>query len=120
VGKLLKTVDDLGNANNTIVIYTTDNGPNRFTWPDAANSPFRNEKDSNWEGAFRVPAMVRWPGKIQPGQITTEADPIGPRAASNIAVPCALAGRSLVELKLIGRDVRPLVPSRPSYCGGHG
>jgi arylsulfatase A-like enzyme len=72
VGRLLKVLDDLGIADNTIVIYTTDNGPNRFTWPDAANSPFRNEKDSNWEGAFRVPAMIRWPGKIQPGQITTE------------------------------------------------
>ena len=72
VGKLLKTVDDLGIANNTIVIYTTDNGPNRFTWPDAATSPFRNEKDSNFEGAFRVPAMVRWPGKIPAGKISRE------------------------------------------------
>ena len=72
VGKLLKLVDDLKIADNTILIYTTDNGPNRFTWPDAANSPFRNEKDSNFEGAFRVPAMVRWPGHIQPGSVTTE------------------------------------------------
>ena len=72
VGKLLKAVDDLGIVNNTIVVYTTDNGPNRFTWPDAATSPFRNEKDSNWEGAFRVPAMVRWPGKIPAGKVTRE------------------------------------------------
>ncbi|TMV02512.1 arylsulfatase [Brucella haematophila] len=72
VGKLLKTLDDLGIADNTIVVYTTDNGPNRFTWPDAANSPFRNEKDSNFEGAFRVPAMVRWPGHIKPGQVSTD------------------------------------------------
>ena len=72
VGKLLKAVDDLGIGNNTIVVYTTDNGPNRFTWPDAATSPFRNEKDSNWEGAFRVPAMVRWPGKIPAGKVTRE------------------------------------------------
>jgi arylsulfatase len=71
VGKLLKTLDDAGIAQNTIVVFTTDNGPNFFTWPDAANTPFRSEKDSNWEGAFRVPAMVRWPGKIKPGQITT-------------------------------------------------
>jgi arylsulfatase A-like enzyme len=70
VGKLLKLLDDLKIADNTIVIYTTDNGPNRFTWPDAATSPFRNEKDSNWEGAFRVPAMIRWPGHIKPGEIT--------------------------------------------------
>lgn len=69
VGKLLKTLDDAGISNNTIVVFTTDNGPNFFSWPDAANTPFRSEKDSNWEGAFRVPAMVRWPGKIKPGQI---------------------------------------------------
>jgi arylsulfatase len=72
VGRLLKALDDLGIANNTIVVYTTDNGPNRWSWPDAATSPFRNEKDSNFEGAFRVPAMVRWPGKIAPGTISTE------------------------------------------------
>jgi len=70
VGKLLKTLDDAGIADNTIVIFTTDNGPNMFTWPDAANSPFRSEKDSNWEGAFRVPAMIRWPGKIKPDTIS--------------------------------------------------
>jgi len=71
VGKLLKKLDDMGIADNTIVVYTTDNGPNAFTWPDAATTPFRSEKDSNWEGAFRVPAMVRWPGHIQPDQTKT-------------------------------------------------
>jgi arylsulfatase A-like enzyme len=70
VGKLLKALDDAGIANNTIVVFSTDNGPNFFTWPDAASSPFRSEKDSNWEGAFRVPAMIRWPGHIKPGEIT--------------------------------------------------
>jgi len=70
VGKLLRALDDAGIANDTIVVFTTDNGPNFFSWPDAANTPFRSEKDSNWEGAFRVPAMVRWPGKIKPGQIS--------------------------------------------------
>ncbi|MFT4119705.1 arylsulfatase [Bradyrhizobium sp.] len=72
VGRLLKTLDDLGITENTIVIYTTDNGPNRWTWPDAATSPFRNEKDSNFEGAFRVPAIIRWPGRIKPGEVSTE------------------------------------------------
>ena len=72
VGKLLKAVDDLGIANDTIVVYSTDNGPNQFSWPDAATTPFRSEKDTNWEGAFRVPAMVRWPGHIKPGQVSTE------------------------------------------------
>jgi arylsulfatase len=72
VGKLLNTIDELGVAGNTIVVYTTDNGPNQFSWPDAATTPFRSEKDTNWEGAFRVPAMVRWPGKIQPGTVSNE------------------------------------------------
>jgi arylsulfatase A-like enzyme len=67
VGKLLKALDDLGVSKDTIVIYSTDNGPNMFSWPDAAMTPFRSEKDSNWEGAFRVPAMIRWPGYIKPG-----------------------------------------------------
>jgi arylsulfatase len=69
VGKLLKALNDLGVADNTIVVYTTDNGPNQFSWPDAATTPFRSEKDTNWEGAFRVPAMVKWPGHIAPGQV---------------------------------------------------
>jgi arylsulfatase A-like enzyme len=72
VGKLLKAVDDLKIADDTIVIYTTDNGPNQFSWPDAATTPFRSEKDTNWEGAFRVPAFVRWPGKIKPGEVSNE------------------------------------------------
>ena len=72
VGKLLKSLDELGIAGNTIVVYTTDNGPNQFSWPDAATTPFRSEKDTNWEGAFRVPAMVRWPGKIKTGEISNE------------------------------------------------
>lgn len=71
VGEILKAIDDMGIADDTIVIYTTDNGPNFFSWPDAAVSPFRSEKDTNWEGAFRVPAMVRWPGHIKPGQTST-------------------------------------------------
>ena len=72
VGTLLKKLDDLGIAGNTIVIYTSDNGPHANTWPDAAITPFRSEKDTNWEGAFRVPAMIRWPGHIQPGQVSNE------------------------------------------------
>ncbi len=72
VGKLLKALDDLGIANNTIVIYTTDNGPHMNSWPDAAMTPFRSEKNTNWEGAFRVPCMVRWPGHIQPKQVSNE------------------------------------------------
>ena len=67
VGQLLKKLDDLGIANNTIVIYTTDNGAETFTWPDGGTTPFRSEKNTNWEGSYRVPAMVRWPGTVKPG-----------------------------------------------------
>ncbi|MBB4506801.1 arylsulfatase [Rhizobium leguminosarum] len=70
VGKILKKLEELGITDNTIVVYTTDNGPNQWSWPDAATTPFRSEKDTNWEGAFRVPAMVKWPGHIQPGQVS--------------------------------------------------
>ena len=72
VGKLLKALDHLGSANDTIVIYTTDNGPHMNSWPDGAMTPFRSEKNTNWEGAFRVPCMLGWPGHIQPGQISIE------------------------------------------------
>jgi arylsulfatase len=72
VGKLLKAIDDLGIADNTIVLYTTDNGPHMNTWPDGAMTPFRSEKNTNWEGAFRVPCMIRWPGKIKAGSVSNE------------------------------------------------
>ncbi len=72
VGAILDTLDKLGVADNTIVIYGTDNGPHMNTWPDGAMTPFRNEKNTGWEGAFRVPAMIRWPGHIKPGQVSTE------------------------------------------------
>jgi arylsulfatase len=66
VGQLLKKLDDLGITNDTIVIYTTDNGAETFTWPDGGVTPFRGEKNTNWEGAYRVPALVRWPGLVPP------------------------------------------------------
>ncbi|MBK8991818.1 MAG: arylsulfatase [Gammaproteobacteria bacterium] len=69
VGELLKLIDDLGLANNTIVQYSTDNGPHYNTWPDAGTTPFHGEKNSNWEGAFRVPAFIRWPGHF-PANVT--------------------------------------------------
>jgi arylsulfatase A-like enzyme len=72
VGKFLKLLDELGIADNTIVFYSTDNGPHYNTWPDAAATPFRGEKNTNWEGGWRVPAMVRWPGQIKPGSVTNE------------------------------------------------
>jgi len=67
IGKFLDLLDELGVADNTIVFYSTDNGPHMNTWPDAAMTPFRGEKNTNWEGGWRVPSMVRWPGKIKAG-----------------------------------------------------
>ncbi len=72
VGQLLDLLDELGIADNTIVQYGTDNGPHKNTWPDAAITPFRGEKNTNWEGAFRTPAMVRWPNHIKAGSISNE------------------------------------------------
>jgi arylsulfatase len=72
VGELLNLLDELGIAENTFVMYSTDNGPHMNSWPDAGMTPFRNEKNSNWEGAYRVPAMVRWPGKIKAGTVSNE------------------------------------------------
>jgi arylsulfatase len=68
VGELLKLLDDLGIANDTIVMYSTDNGPHYNAWPDAGTTPFRSEKNSNWEGAYRVPTFVRWPGHFLAGE----------------------------------------------------
>jgi len=72
VGKLLDKLDELGITDNTLVFYSTDNGPHYNTWPDAAATPFRGEKNTNWEGGWRVPAMVRWPGKVPAGTVTNE------------------------------------------------
>ena len=72
IGTILKAVDDLGITNDTIVIYTTDNGPHQNSWPDAGTTPFRSEKNTNWEGAFRVPCLMRWPGHIKPGSISND------------------------------------------------
>jgi len=70
IGQFLDLLDELGIADNTIVHYSTDNGPHYNTWPDAAATPFQGEKNSNWEGGWRVPAMMRWPGVIEPGSVS--------------------------------------------------
>jgi len=72
VGTVLKAIDDLGIADDTLVMYSTDNGPHMNSWPDAAMTPFRSEKNSNWEGAYRVPAMLRWPGHIKAGSVNND------------------------------------------------
>ena len=97
IGNLLKTLDDLGIANNTIVVYTSDNGPHMNTWPDGAMTSFRSEKNTNWEGAFRVPCLVRWPGVIKPGTVTDEM------MSHNDWMPtlCAIAGEPAIKDKLL-------------------
>ncbi len=95
IGTLLKALDDLKIADNTIVVYTSDNGPHMNTWPDGAMTQFRSEKNTNWEGAFRVPCLVRWPGVIKPGTATNEL------MSHNDWIPtlCAIAG----EPDIIGK-----------------
>lgn len=97
VGTLLKVLDDLGIANNTIVVYSTDNGPHMNTWPDGAMTWFRSEKNTNWEGAYRVPCLVRWPGHIAPKSVTTEL------MSHNDWVPTfsAIAGEPDIKGKLL-------------------
>jgi arylsulfatase len=72
VGEIVDLLDELKIADNTIVLYSTDNGPHRNSWPDAGTTKFRSEKNTGWEGAYRVPSMVRWPGKIKPGTVSNE------------------------------------------------
>jgi arylsulfatase A-like enzyme len=72
LGELLKLIDDLGVAENTIIVYTTDNGAEVFTWPDGGATPFKGEKATNWEGAFRVPCLIKWPGVIKPGTVVND------------------------------------------------
>ena len=67
VGQILDLLDELKIVDNTIVVYSTDNGPHRNSWPDAGMTKFRSEKNTGWEGGYRVPQLVRWPGKIEPG-----------------------------------------------------
>ena len=97
VGQVLKALDDLGIADNTFVMYSTDNGPHMNSWPDGAMTPFRNEKNSNWEGAYRVPAMFRWPGKIKPSEVSNEM------VAHHDLLPTllAIAGDAQVKDKLL-------------------
>ena len=72
VGQILDKLDELGLTDNTIVMYSSDNGAEKFTWPDGGTSPFRGEKNENWEGGYRVPTLIRWPGTIEPGTVSNE------------------------------------------------
>jgi arylsulfatase A-like enzyme len=94
VGGLLKKLDELGIADNTLVIFTTDNGAEKFTWPDGGTTPFRGEKGLGWEGGFRVPFVIRWPGKIAAGQVLngiTSHEDVLPTVLAAAGVPDVVA-----------------------------
>lgn len=97
VGVLLKKLDDLGIADNTIVIYLTDNGAECFSWPDGGTTPFKGEKDTNWEGGFRIPMIIRYPNKIKAGQVSNEI------ISNQDLLPTllAVAGESDIKQKLL-------------------
>jgi arylsulfatase A-like enzyme len=96
IGTLLRALDDMGIANDTIVVYSSDNGPHMNSWPDGAMTWFRSEKNTNWEGAFRVPCLVRWPAAIKPGTVSNEI------MSHNDWIPtlCAVAGEPDIVGKL--------------------
>jgi arylsulfatase len=93
VGRLLKKVDELGITDNTIVMYSTDNGPECFSWPDGGTSPFRGEKDTNWEAGWRVPTLIRWPGVIKPGSRSNQV------FAHEDMLPTLLAAAGVADVK---------------------
>jgi arylsulfatase len=104
IGKFLEALDRLGIADNTIVFYSTDNGPHYNTWPDAAATPFRGEKNTNWEGGWRVPAAVRWPGKIEAGSVSNEVT----HHMDWLPTFLAAAGNPDVKDQLLKGDVRAI------------
>ena len=120
VGRLLKQLDDLGIADNTIVLYTTDNGAEEFSWPDGGSSPFHGEKNSSWEGGYRVPGMIRWPGVIKPGTeinaivshedwVPTLVAAVGePNIKEKLLTGYEAAGKTF-KVHLDGYDLRPLL-----------
>ncbi|MGC1955039.1 MAG: arylsulfatase [Gammaproteobacteria bacterium] len=115
VGKFLKLLDDLGIAENTIVFYSTDNGPHYNTWPDAGATPFRGEKNTNWEGGWRVPAMVRWPGRIEPGTWNNEIV----HHMDWLPTLMAAAGEPDIKAKLKKGGVKAIGRSYKVHLDGH-
>lgn len=115
VGKFLTLLDELGIADNTLLFYSTDNGPHYNTWPDAASTPFRGEKNTNWEGGWRVPAFVRWPKKIEAGTVTNGI------ASHMDWVPTflAAAGEPDIKEKLLKGDVSSLGRTYKVHLDGY-
>jgi arylsulfatase len=120
VGRLLAKLDELGIAENTIVIYTTDNGAETFSWPDGGTTPFRGAKNTNWEGGYRVPALVRWPGLVEPRSeingvfsaedwLTTLVAAAGEPEIKDKLLAGYSAGDATYKVHLDGYDQRPLL-----------
>jgi arylsulfatase len=127
VGQMLDLLDELGIAEDTIVLYSTDNGPHMNTWPDGAMTPFRNEKNSNWEGAFRVPELIRWPGHIPAGTVSnaivshTDWLPTLLAAAGDPDIIEKLkqghqAGEKHFKVHIDGYDLLPYLTGREEEC----
>ncbi|WP_171235039.1 arylsulfatase [Ruegeria sp. HKCCA6837] len=104
VGQLLDTLDELGITENTIVHYSTDNGPHFNTWPDSATTPFFSEKNTNWEGGWRIPSLVRWPGKIPADSISTQII----HQMDWLPTLLAAAGRPNIKQELLGGGVQAI------------
>ena len=130
IGKFLAVLDELGIADNTIVFYSTDNGPHMNTWPDAAMTPFRGEKNTNWEGGWRVPAMVRWPGQIEAGSVSNEIVhhmdwlPTFAAAAGNPNIKQQLLGGQQLgarsfRVHLDGYNILPMLTGQTDKSGRH-
>lgn len=128
VGMILDKLDELQLSDNTFVFYSTDNGPHMNSWPDAAMTPFHGEKNTNWEGGWRVPAMVRWPGKVAPGTVTNEIVhhmdwlPTFAAMAGNTTVKQDLLGGTEIDGKnfrnhLDGYNILPLLTGESDASG---
>ncbi|MEN8689726.1 MAG: arylsulfatase [Desulfobacterales bacterium] len=115
IGKFLKKLDELGIADNTIVFYSTDNGPHYNTWPDAAATPFRGEKNTNWEGGWRVPAMVRWTGKIPADSVTNQIV----HHMDWLPTFLAAAGEPDIKDKLLKGDVKAIGRTYKVHLDGY-
>ena len=125
VGQALKKLDDLGIADNTIVVWTTDNGAEVFSWPDGGTTPFKGEKNTNWEGGYRVPLVMRWPGVIKPGteinHITSHEDFVPtlvaaagePNVTEKLLTGYEAAGKTF-KVHLDGYDMREMLAGGPS------
>ena len=115
VGQILDKLDELGIADNTIVMYSTDNGAEAMTWPDGGTVPFRGEKNTNWEGGYRVPCAIRWPGVIEPGTISNE---IG---AHEDMLPTLLAavGEDDIKDRLMAGDVEAIGRTYKAHLDGY-